>query len=339
MEFGVFDHLDRSDRPLADFYEERLKLVEAYDRAGFYGYHVAEHHSTPLGMAPSPGIYLAAVARVTRRLRFGPLVYLLPLYHPLRLIEEICMLDHLSRGRLQVGVGRGISPIESGLYGQNPAESPRKFAEALELILKGLTSRTLDFTGEFYRFDKVPMELAPLQKPHPPIWLGVHSPDSAEHAGRRGFNLISLDKAGDMRVLVERYRAGWQARGGDTSAMPKVGMSRFIVIAPTEQEAASAARRAYPRWYASFNHLYRLHGRGPVLGERPATFDAVREAGVGIAGTPAMVAAWLSAQLVESGVNYLVGQFAFGDLSLAESLQSIELYSRHVMPALRATEN
>ena len=75
MEFGVFDHLDRDDQPLGAYYESRLSIIEAYDRLGFYAYHIAEHHSTPLGMAPSPSVFLAAVAQRTRRLRFGPLVY------------------------------------------------------------------------------------------------------------------------------------------------------------------------------------------------------------------------------------------------------------------------
>ena len=99
LEFGVFDHVDRNARPLAAFYEDRLKLIEAYDRAGIYGYHCAEHHSTPLGMAPSPSVFLSSVAQRTKRLRFGPLVYTLALYHPLRVAEEICMLDQMSRGR------------------------------------------------------------------------------------------------------------------------------------------------------------------------------------------------------------------------------------------------
>ena len=118
MKFGVFDHLDRGDLPLKDFYRERLRLIEAYEQAGFYAYHLAEHHSTPLGMAPSPSVFLAAVAERTRRLRFGPLVYALPLHHPLRLIEEICMLDQMSGGRLEIGFGRGASPVETALYGQ-----------------------------------------------------------------------------------------------------------------------------------------------------------------------------------------------------------------------------
>src|ERR1051326_1298569 len=104
-----------------------------------------EHHGTPLGLAPSPSVFMAAVAQRTTRLRFGPLVYSLPLYHPIRLIEEICMLDHLSGGRLEVGVGRGVSPIEVGFYGVDPAAGSRQFPEALHVIKKGLTSDELTF--------------------------------------------------------------------------------------------------------------------------------------------------------------------------------------------------
>lgn len=93
MKFGVFDHLDDAGVPHGELFAGRLKLAEAYDRAGFHAYHLAEHHGTPLGCAASPGLFLAALAQRTSRLRFGPMVYLLPFYHPLRLIEEVCMLD------------------------------------------------------------------------------------------------------------------------------------------------------------------------------------------------------------------------------------------------------
>src|SRR5580693_9633339 len=143
MEFGVFDHLDRTGQALPDFYEDRLKIAEACDRAGFYAYHIAEHHSTPLGMAPSPNVFLAAVAQRTRRLRFGPLVFVLPLYHPLRLIAEICMLDQMSGGRLELSFGRGSSPSELIYYGQDPDQSQKIYAEALDLVVAGLTQRSL----------------------------------------------------------------------------------------------------------------------------------------------------------------------------------------------------
>src|SRR5215470_4854310 len=147
MDFGIFDHLDRNDLPLADYYEERLQLVEAYDAAGFHAYHLAEHHATPLGMAPAPSVFLAAVAQRTRRLRFGPLVYTLGLHHPLRVAEEICMLDHLSGGRLEVGIGRGISAYELGYYGVDPKEAQSIYVEALAVILQALTGGTVNFDG------------------------------------------------------------------------------------------------------------------------------------------------------------------------------------------------
>src|SRR5881296_4342203 len=133
LAFGIFDHVDRGDEPLATLFEQRLRLAQAADAAGFRTYHVAEHHATPLGMAPSPGLFLAAVAQRTRRLRFGPLVYLLPLYAPLRLIEEICMLDQLSGGRFELGVGRGISPYELAYNNVDFLEAAEIYEEALQV--------------------------------------------------------------------------------------------------------------------------------------------------------------------------------------------------------------
>ena len=116
MDLGIFDHLDRREVALDELYESRLRLLEKYDAAGFYSYHLAEHHATPLGLAPVPGIFLAAATQRTRKIRLGPCVYCLPLYDPLRLIEEVCMLDQLSRGRFDFGVGRGIVPYEMAYF-------------------------------------------------------------------------------------------------------------------------------------------------------------------------------------------------------------------------------
>jgi alkanesulfonate monooxygenase SsuD/methylene tetrahydromethanopterin reductase-like flavin-dependent oxidoreductase (luciferase family) len=335
MEFGVFDHLDRYDLPLNDYYEARLKLIEAYDQVGFYAYHVGEHHSTPLGMAPSPSVFLAAVAQRTRRLRFGPLVYALPLHHPLRLIEEICMLDQLSSGRLEIGFGRGSSAIEIAFYGQDPDKAQRIYAEALDLVLRGLSEKRLDFHGEFFSFDNVPLGLEPFQKPHPAVWYGVHSVESAERAARRALHVVSLDSARDTRSFSDRYRQVRRELGASPATMPKIGISRFIVIAETDQEALKAARRAYPIWRRSFYHLFKLYGGGPAH-PRPDDFDGIIQTGQGIAGSPDTVRSFLKSQLEESAANYLVGQFAFGDLSHAESLRSVKLFAERVMPTLNS---
>src|SRR5260370_1393903 len=113
MKFAGVDHLDGSGPDRGRQYEDRLRLTEIYEWAGFHAYHVAEHHGTPLGSAPSPGLFLAAVAQRTTRLRFGPLAYPLGLYHPLRLIAELCMLDVMSVGALELGAGRAASPEQA----------------------------------------------------------------------------------------------------------------------------------------------------------------------------------------------------------------------------------
>src|SRR5581483_2721662 len=136
MDFGVFDWIDRDPLLLADTYEQRLRVLEAADALGYWCYHLAEHHGTPLGMAPAPGLFLAAASQRTRRIRLGPLVYLLPLYNPVRLATEICMLDHLSDGRLDIGVGRGVSPFELAYYRIPFLDAHEIFEEALEATVR-----------------------------------------------------------------------------------------------------------------------------------------------------------------------------------------------------------
>ena len=335
MKFGVFDHLDRNDLPLADYYEARLQIVESYDRFGFHAYHPAEHHSTPIGLVPSPSVFLSAVAQRTKRLRFGPLVYALPLYHPLRMIEEICMLDHMSHGRLEIGFGRGSVPAELAYYGPNPDEAQDIYTEAMELIIKGLTEPSLTFHGKFFHFENVPMELVPLQKPYPPVWYGVHAPDSARRAARRRLQVVSLDPVPPTNASFDAYRETWQETWGD-APLPLMGLGRFIVVADTDAKALAIARRAYPKWHTSFTHLHRIHNR-PSRYPRPPDFDGLAEVGQGVAGSPRTVVAFLREQHAATGSNYCVGQFAFGDLTLAETQRSIALFAREVMPQLQAS--
>jgi alkanesulfonate monooxygenase SsuD/methylene tetrahydromethanopterin reductase-like flavin-dependent oxidoreductase (luciferase family) len=335
VEFGVFDHLDRNDLPLREHYEQRLKVIEAFDRHGFYAYHVAEHHFTPLGMAPSPSVFLAAIGQRTRRLRFGTFVYALPVHHPLRVLEEICMLDHMSGGRLEIGFGRGSVPFEISYYGQNADERQQIYAERLELIMKAFTVDTLTWKGRYDQFEQVPMELGPLQKPHPPLWYGAHSPDSAERAARKGLNIVTNDMPDSARAIVARYRQVW----GETqkaAALPKMGLVRFIVVADSDSEALTIARRAYLRWRSSFTHLFTMHGTQPDSPLRADSFDVLVRQGQAIAGSAQTVLDVLSEQMKDCQANYLVGQFCFGDLTFDEMLHSVDLFAGKVMPSLRA---
>ena len=215
VSFGVFDWIDRGTQPLSQLYEDRLQLLAAADEAGFFCYHLAEHHATPLGMAPSPALFLTAATQRTRRIRLGPLVYLLPLYDPLRLIEEVAMLDQLSGGRLELGVGRGVSPYELRNFGVDPENSRAMFDEALAVLLAGLTRERLSFAGAHYQYRDVPIELHPLQQPYPPLWYPTHTPTSIEYAGRHGFNFVGLGPAAAVREHTDAYKRAWSAHRHD----------------------------------------------------------------------------------------------------------------------------
>ena len=129
------------------------------------------------------------------------MVYLLPFYHPLRLIEEVCMLDQMSGGRFQLGVGRGVSMYETQAYGLDFAKTQAMYHEAFQVLMMGLTSDELDFKGEFYSFDKLPMILKPAQKPHPPLWYGVTLPGNAAWPAENHVNIVALGLRDHMRTV------------------------------------------------------------------------------------------------------------------------------------------
>jgi alkanesulfonate monooxygenase SsuD/methylene tetrahydromethanopterin reductase-like flavin-dependent oxidoreductase (luciferase family) len=338
MKVGVFDHLDRAGPPLAEQYEDRLRLIAAYETAGVHAYHLAEHHSTPLGMAPSPNLFLSAVAQRTRRLRFGPLVYPLVLYHPLRLIEEICMLDHMSGGRLEFGIGKGASPHELQIYGADPTEwAPAAHQEALLVLMQGLTNDRLEFEGQIFKFKDTPIELRPLQQPHPPMWYGASRPEGAAFAAQNGFNIVANAPADRARPIYDSFREAWSDINDQGADFPLMGMNRFVVIADTDQGAAEIAGRAYQRWNRSFWQLWDARGPRPYA-YYPDTFQEAEAAGFGVAGTVHKVLDTLQDQLGRSGANYLVCRFAFGDLTLSESMRSLELFAGKVMPFLGASQ-
>jgi alkanesulfonate monooxygenase SsuD/methylene tetrahydromethanopterin reductase-like flavin-dependent oxidoreductase (luciferase family) len=334
MRFGIFDHLDDSGLPLGRHFAERLRLVEAYDRLGYYAYHLAEHHNTPLGYAPSPSVFLSAVAQRTKKLKFGPMVYLLPLYHPLRLIDEICMLDQMSGGRFLYGVGRGISPIEVGFYGIDFATGAEQFREAYEVIRIGLTEDELTWHGRFYDFDHVPVPLKPAQQPFPELWYGTSRPDSIPWAAERGAHIVTLRDTAAARAIIDLYKAEWQKLGRAEAALPLMGINRHLVVADSEAKARDIAQRAYPRWRGNMERLWAKYGVPfPLAASLPEEWDDLQGHGHAVAGTPAQVREYVGEAVEASSATYFVCDFAFGAMSHEDALRSAELFAQEVMPA------
>lgn len=346
MRFGIFDWIDEN-RPLelADIYEQRLQMLEYADRAGFYCYHLAEHHGTRLGMAPSPALFLAAAAQRTHRIRLGSLVTLLPLYSPLRLVEEIAMLDHLTHGRLELGVGRGTSPAELALFNVDSGESRAMFQEALGVILAGLSTGTISHEGHYYQFKDVALPLRPHQHPYPPLWYPTSNAESIPWIAAQGFNLLlsattpSLTQSG---VLLHQYRELFDSHAGDSGRLnhhvdaPRFGFSRHVFVADTDAEAREQARTAWEE----FNLNY-AHRPGPGGSERYARrpgFDAALEQSYILVGSPSTVCARLQEWVDVVGGNYFVGVFAFGNLSTTQVLRSIQLFAEGVIPNITVAE-
>src|ERR1700759_4026303 len=162
MLFAVFDHNDATGRPPGRQLDERLELIAAYERLGFYAYQMAEHHGTPLGIA-TPHLLLAAASRLTSSIRLGTLISILPIVPPMRMVEEAATLDQLSNGRLGLGVGRGVSPAETGLPGVPGKEAQPLFDEAFEILRMGLSSDVVDFHGSYYDISNAPVVTRPVQ--------------------------------------------------------------------------------------------------------------------------------------------------------------------------------
>ena len=331
MDVGIFDHLDRREAPLDEFYESRLRLLEQYDAAGFYSYHLAEHHATPLGQAPVPGIFLAAASQRTRRIRLGPCVYCLPLYDPLRLIEEVCMLDQLTRGRFDFGVGRGIVPYEMAFFNLHHLETEEIYKETLEIVLRGLQSTVLDHRGPRYTYRKVPMTLQPYQKPHPPLWYGLGHLPGAEWAATNQVHVITNTPAQASVPLFDRYREVWNRKHGG-APMPKLGIGRHVVVAETDAQAEALARPNYAVWYANLTKLWRDHGALPA--RFALDFDEARQRGIAVAGTPARVREELEREITGSQCTYLVTRLMFGEMQEPEAAASIALFTNEVLPHL-----
>lgn len=340
MRFAIFDYVELGDLPIGRVYDERFDFVRAAEAAGFYGYYVSEHHFTPQSTTPSPSVYLAALARETKTIRLGALLYLLPLYHPLRFVQELCMLDHLSHGRLDIGVGRGVSPVEFAALGEDYDTSSDVYMETLELLIKCFTSDRVDHEGKRWKFHNVPMVMKSLQKPYPPLWYGLRGETGGALAAHYGMNAVASGTDDGVTSHLKRFRDAWRTdAAGRASANspvtdPVVGALRTVVVADTDREAERLARDAYRRWFDNLNWLWIKSGKPAPTGFS-GDFDTARKTGSLVVGSPTLVRAELAAQAERCRFNFLAMVMNLGTLSHSDAMRSLGLFASEVMPKLR----
>lgn len=255
MKFGVLQFFSWPGKrvPLPTIYERAFQRIDVMERTGYDAVWLAEHHFSTYSVCPSIHMMGTHVAARTERLRIGTAVSLAPFYHPLRLAEEVALLDVLSDGRVNWGAGRGFDPTEFRTFGIDFAESHARFREAVDLVLRAWQSERLSYHGEFYDFDGVEVLPKPLQSPHPPVWLASTSPDAIRWSAQHGYSIL-MDPHGTHRDIgIKRgLYAEELEKAGHTIAGREIPIARNIALAETQEAAEAIAQRGAQFMFGSY---------------------------------------------------------------------------------------
>lgn len=246
MDFGVLQFFSWPERrvPLETVYSRAFERIAIMEETGYDAVWLAEHHFSSFSICPSIHMMGTHIAGRTRRLRIGTAVSLAPFYHPLRLAEEVALLDVLSGGRVNWGAGRGYQEAEFRAFGVDPEESYARFRESVEVVLAAWTRERIDFEGRFWNLHDVEVLPKPQQKPHPPVWLAASSAEAINWAGENGYSIM-MDPHSSHERIGEKRRFYLEAleRNGHSAGERKIPIARLVAIGETREEAETIARQ------------------------------------------------------------------------------------------------
>jgi alkanesulfonate monooxygenase SsuD/methylene tetrahydromethanopterin reductase-like flavin-dependent oxidoreductase (luciferase family) len=329
MKIGVLQFFSWPERrvELATVYARALQRIEIMDRTGFDAVWLAEHHFSSFSVCPSVHMMATVAAARTQRLRIGTAVSLAPFYHPLRLAEEVALLDVVSGGRVNWGAGRGFARVEFINFGVPPEESASRFRETVDIVLRAWTEERLSFIGAHFRFDGVEVLPKPLQQPHPPVWMAATSESAIEWAAGRGFSILMDPHAAHRDIGIKRRfylerleAAGFSAAGRD------LPIARLLALGDTAAEAAEVARRGV-EWRVD-SYFGAQHNPVGVKDPTAPGADRVRRYldEVILHGTPEAVLDDILRLRTEIGLDYL--------LCVPLSHKSFGLLTEKILPRL-----
>ena len=349
MEFSHFclpTYIADRDGDPAGYMQRLVDFLASSEDLGFDGVWANEHHFHPFGgIIPSVPIFLAALAQRTKRLRLGSSVMVLPLHHPLHVAEELAMVDLMSGGRVELGVGRGFVLYDYEVFGVPIADGQERTTEALDVILKAWSGERFSHHGKHFSFTNVQVWPAPRQRPHPPIAFACTSSlDHAVWAADRGYKLLSvayikpLDK---LAALTRHYRQAWVASGKPKETC-RVQTHFQVVVAETRKEARQVTADSLQRYTALHADAMTLSSNAELQAREAAiedlNIDRLIDEGRLIAGTPDECVATILRARDEAGMTDLDCNFYFGGMDFDFAQRSIGLFAAEVMPANRAAE-
>jgi alkanesulfonate monooxygenase SsuD/methylene tetrahydromethanopterin reductase-like flavin-dependent oxidoreductase (luciferase family) len=307
------------------FFEYLEFNVEA-EALGFHSSFSVEHHFSGWNQVSSTLMLLTALAMRTTTLRLGTAVIVPPWHNPILLAEEAATLDLLSKGRLDLGIGKGYRHSEFKGFQIAPEEADARFEEAVEVMLRAWTTRErFSHKGRFWHFEDVVVEPPPAQNPHPPLWVAAGNPHSIRRAGARGFNLI-LDQYASPAILAERiaiYRAEREAAGLGFDPM-QVTVARQLYVAKdrADTEAALARQAEYTKRTVDVS---RMPGGKPGAHVLAYADKAGATEENALYGTPDEITRMIDA-LCDAGVGYVL-------LTIAGGVDQLRRFAREIMPA------
>ncbi len=353
MRFGTFFFFQApAGHHHPDIIHRELAQVEWTEELGFDEVWFTEHHFIDYGLSVDPATLAAAAASRTRRVRIGLAAAILPFHHPVRLAEQTILLDIISRGRLDVGVGRGNRPAEFAGYRVPQEESRERFDEAVEVLRRAWTEERFSYEGRFFQFHDVRVIPKPVQQPHPPLYQVCVSKDSIEGAALRGWPMLNSILRGPVDQIVAQrdiYVAALRKAGRSDAEVAAMlnqwGVSRQIYVADTDARALEEGKEAELWYQASLRRFMipeRIEDAHPslqpgfrALAEKLARItweDLVRET---LAfGSPDTVARHIE-HMRSLGVGHVLCWMNFGGLPQDKVRRSMELFAREVMPRFR----
>ena len=331
MKFGVLQFFSWPGRrnTLDVVYERALERIDVMDRTGYDAVWLAEHHFTDYSVCPSVHMMGMHIASRTQNLRIGTAVSLAALYHPLRLAEEVALLDVLSGGRVNWGAGRGFDPVEFKAFGVPPEESAERFREAVDIVVAAWQNERLSWQGQYWSFDDVEVLPKPRQTPHPPVWVAASSLPAIDWAAERGYTIMMDPHSthGDIGRKHARYLQLLEEHGHPNQGR-EIPMARFIAIDESESQAEEIARAGAAWTVGSYFNPTKMAGSPKKADQMlvDGKADPVQRYldGVAIYGTPEKVIDQLQALREEMSLEYL--------LCAPLSHGSFELLTERVLP-------
>lgn len=340
MDIGTFLLMQSpAGRPSQEVYARGIEQAQAAEELGYRNVWLGEHHFSTYGYLSRPCQLATYIAAKTSKLRVGTAVIVVPLHHPLIIAEEIAMLDILSGGRLDVGLGRGYQRYEFERFGLELDSGGQRWDESIDILLKAFEGKPFTYDGKIFKIPETSIFPQPLQKPHPPIWVTAQSPYSLEYAARRGFNVltggfgVSFDRLAEFgQVLKKTFAEAKHAR------QPTVGVQKACYVTKDKADARDAAEHA--RWNMrvtlSLRNNYERVENGnavPVPGKTEPALEELIENYL-VIGTPETCIRQIKRINDAVGISYFNCNFCFGDLDQKRVLRSMELFAKEVAPAL-----